>query len=116
MEMKHALCFRWSSLISDHPNLHYICSQHEQAAAMSADGYSRITGKVGVTIATSGPGVTNLLTGVCSAFYDSVPIFCITGQVSTFRMKGNTNVRQIGFQETVAVEIFKSVTKYAVQF
>lgn len=100
--------------IAQHPRIDYVCPQHEQAAAMAADGYARISGCLGVAIATSGPGATNLLTGVCSAYYDSVPVLFITGQVATFRMKGSTGVRQLGFQETDTVSIFRPVTKYAV--
>ncbi len=101
--------------ISKHPDIDYICPQHEQAGAMAADAYARVTGNIGAAIATSGPGATNLLSGVCSAYYDSVPVIYITGQVSTFRQKGDTGVRQIGFQETDTVPIFTPVTKYAVQ-
>jgi len=101
--------------IAKHPNIDYVCPQHEQAGAMAADGYARASGNLGAAIATSGPGATNLLTGVCSAYYDSVAVIYITGQVSTFRKKGDTGVRQIGFQETDTVPIFTSVTKYAVQ-
>lgn len=101
--------------IGDNPNVDYICTHHEQSAAMAADGYARTTGKLGVAISTSGPGATNLITGICCSFYDSVPVLVLTGQVSTFRMTGNTGVRQVGFQETPIVEICKSITKYAVQ-
>lgn len=96
-------------------NIDHVCTQHEQAAAMAADSYSRVTNNLGAAIGTSGPGATNMITGVCSAYYDSIPVIYITGQVSTFRMKGNTGVRQIGFQETDTIPIFKPVTKYAVQ-
>lgn len=89
-----------------------ICPQHEQAGAMAADGYARASGRIGVAVATSGPGATNLLTGVCGAYYDSVPLLLLTGQVATFRSCTGTGVRQIGFQETPTTEIFKSVTKY----
>lgn len=99
--------------IHDHPNLDYICTHHEQGAAMAADGYSRVTGNIGVAIATSGPGATNLITGICCSFYDSVPLLIITGQVSTFRMTGDTGVRQIGFQETPITSITKKITKYS---
>jgi acetolactate synthase-1/2/3 large subunit len=95
--------------------IHYICPQHEQAGAMAADAYSRVTGNLGAAIATSGPGATNLLTGVCCAYYDSVPVIYITGQVSTFRMKRDSGVRQLGFQETDTIDIYKPITKYAVQ-
>lgn len=92
----------------------YICNQHEQASAMAADGYARATGNIGCAIATSGPGATNLLTGCCSAYYDSVPVLFITGQVASFRLKKNLGVRQLGFQETDTIKIFGPVTKYAV--
>ena len=101
--------------ISDHPNLNCICTHHEQAAAIAADGYSRTTGNPAVAITTSGPGATNAITGICCSYYDSVPLIMITGQVSTFRMTGKTGVRQIGFQETPIVDIVKPVVKYAFQ-
>lgn len=101
--------------ISKTPGIKYICPQHEQAGAMAADAYSRTTGDLGVAITTSGPGATNMLTGVCCSFYDSIPALYITGQVSTFRSKGNIGIRQLGFQETDTVDIFKPVTKYAVK-
>lgn len=100
--------------VADHPRLRLACPHHEQAAAMAADGYARASGGIGVAITTSGPGATNLVTGACCSFYDSVPVLLITGQVSTFRSVGDTGVRQIGFQETPIVEIIRPVTKYAV--
>lgn len=93
----------------------YICSQHEQAGAMAADAYARVTGNLGAAIATSGPGATNMLTGVCCSFYDSIPVLYITGQVSTFRSKKNTGIRQMGFQETDVIAIVKPITKYTVR-
>lgn len=100
---------------SRHPKIHLVPTTHEQAAAMAADGYSRTSGGMGVAISTSGPGATNLLTGVCCSFYDSVPTLILTGQVATHRLKGDRGVRQIGFQETDVVGIFAPVTKFAVQ-
>jgi acetolactate synthase I/II/III large subunit len=100
--------------IAKKDGMNYICAQHEQAGAMAADAYSRVTGNLGAAIATSGPGAINMLTGVCGAYYDSVPVIYITGQVARFRMKGNLGVRQIGFQETDTIDIFRHVTKYAV--
>jgi acetolactate synthase I/II/III large subunit len=88
---------------------------HEQSAAMAADGYSRVSGQMGACIVTSGPGATNLLTGVCCSYYDSVPALMLTGQVATHRLKGERKVRQVGFQETDSVSIYSSVTKYAEQ-
>lgn len=93
----------------------YICPQHEQAAAMAADAYSRVTRNLGAAIATSGPGATNLLTGVACAYFDSIPVVYVTGQVATFRRRSDTGVRQLGFQETDVTDIFKPVTKYAVE-
>lgn len=100
--------------LNDARGVNYICPQHEQAGAMAADGYARASGGMGAAIATSGPGATNLITGICCAYYDSIPVIFITGQVSTFRLKNNLGVRQIGFQETDVVEISKSITKYSV--
>lgn len=98
--------------IAEHPDIEHVCPQHEQAGAMAADGYARATGNMGAAIATSGPGATNLITGICCSYYDSVPTIFITGQVTTFRFKGDTGVRQYGFQETDIVEMCRPVTKY----
>lgn len=92
----------------------YVCPLHEQAGAYAADGYARVTGGLGCAVATSGPGATNLITGIASSFYDSVPVLYLTGQVATFRAKGDTGVRQMGFQETEIVDICRTITKYAV--
>ena len=64
----------------DYP-VHHILTRHEQGAAHAADGYARASGRVGVAMATSGPGATNLVTGIATAMMDSSPIVCITGQV-----------------------------------
>ena len=101
--------------ISNHPEISHICNHHEQSSAMAADAYSRVTSNIGVAIATSGPGATNLITGLCCSYYDSVPVIAITGQVNTSRMVGDTGVRQVGFQETPIVQICNDITKYAVQ-
>lgn len=87
---------------------------NEQAAAFSACGYAQIALKSGVAYATSGPGATNLITGICNAYFDSIPTIFITGQVNTYEMKNELGVRQRGFQETDIISIIKSVTKYAV--
>ncbi len=96
------------------PGIDFIPVQHEQAGAMAADAYARLRGGLGVSMATSGPGATNLLTGVCCSYYDSVPTLIITGQVPTGHLRRDIASRQIGFQETDVVSIFESVTKYAV--
>jgi acetolactate synthase-1/2/3 large subunit len=69
-------------VLPDYP-IHHVLMRHEQAAAHAADGYARATGRVGVCIATSGPGATNLVTGLATAHMDSSPIVAITGQVAT---------------------------------
>ncbi len=93
--------------------LAYIQNYHEQASSFCADAYARASGNVGVAVATSGPGATNLITGIANAFFDSVPCLFITGQVSVHAMKTNPAVRQQGFQETDIVSIVQPVTKFA---
>src|ERR1700731_3358692 len=66
-----------------YPEIHHVLVRHEQGAAHMADGYARAGGGVGVAIATSGPGATNLVTGIATAMLDSIPMVCITGQVSS---------------------------------
>ncbi len=87
---------------------------HEQTAAMSADAYSRVSGEIGVAVSTSGPGATNLITGLCCSWFDSVPALFLTGQVNSQFTKGDLPIKQIGFQETDIVSMVKSVTKYSV--
>jgi len=87
---------------------------HEMAAAIAAEGYSRVSGNIGVAMATSGPGATNLITGIGSCFFDSIPCLFITGQVNTYEFKFDRPVRQVGFQETDIVNIVKSIVKDAV--
>ena len=91
--------------IAENKKTSFLCPQHEQTAAMAADGYFRVSGKLACAIATSGPGATNLVTGISSAYYDSIPMLIITGQVASFRSKRDTGVRQMGFQETEIVNI-----------
>jgi acetolactate synthase-1/2/3 large subunit len=91
-----------------------VCVQHEQAAAFAADAYARATQGLGVAFTTSGPGATNLITGICCSWFDSIPGLYITGQVNSSFTKGNLPVRQVGFQETDIVSIIKPITKYAV--
>lgn len=95
-------------------DIDYICMQHEQSTAMAADAYSRVSGKIGATLSTSGPGATNLFTGICTAYYDSVPALFLTGQVATFRLSKDLKVRQLGFQETNIVDMAKHITKYSI--
>ncbi|MEQ9560276.1 MAG: thiamine pyrophosphate-binding protein [Rhodospirillales bacterium] len=100
--------------IGERDDIDFICPHHEQAGAMAADAYARVSGNLGCAIATSGPGATNLVTGIACAWFDSVPVLYLTGQVARFRFKGDTGVRQMGFQETDIVSMVKPITKYAV--
>jgi acetolactate synthase-1/2/3 large subunit len=95
----------------------YVCVQHEQAAAMAADAVWRTTRDVGVTMATSGPGATNLITGIASSWFDSIPALHITGQVNDRESRAavGAEVRQAGFQETDIVSMVSTITKYAVK-
>ena len=101
--------------VSEIKGIKLICPHHEQSAAMAADAYSRVTGKIGVAISTSGPGATNLITGICGSYYDSIPLLIITGQVASFRLSNGLGIRQFGFQETPIVDLCSKITKYSVQ-
>ncbi len=89
----------------DTSGIRHVLTRHEGGAAHMADGYARITGKPGVCLGTSGPGATNMITGVATAFLDSSPVVCMTGQVST-KMMGND-----AFQESDTFDMMIPVTK-----
>lgn len=89
--------------------LHHVLVRHEQGATHAAQGYARATGKVGVAIATSGPGATNLVTGIADAQIDSTPMVCITGQVGKHLLGSDA------FQETDIIGISTPVTKWNYQ-
>ena len=90
----------------DAKDIQQILTTHEQNAAHAADGYARVTGKVGVCIATSGPGATNLVTGIATAFMDSIPVVAFTGQVDTGLLGKDS------FQETDILDVTMPVTKH----
>ncbi len=92
--------------LHDDKDIKFMLTRHEQAAAHMADGYARATGKVGVCVATSGPGATNLVTGLATAHLDSIPVVAITGQVAT-HLVGND-----AFQEADTTGITRPVTKH----
>ena len=96
--------------------LNCIFNHHEQACAIAAEGYARLTGKVAAVCVTSGPGGTNALTGVLGGWQDSIPMFIISGQVKRETTTWSTNIplRQLGDQEFQIVDCVKSMTKYAV--
>ena len=89
--------------------IRHILARHEQSAAHMADGYARASGKPGICMATSGPGATNLVTGIATAFADSSPVIAITGQVAT------PTIGKDAFQECDTVGIVTPITKYAFQ-
>jgi acetolactate synthase-1/2/3 large subunit len=92
--------------LTSYPSLHHVLVRHEQAAAHAADGYARATGKVGVCVATSGPGATNLVTGLATAFLDSTPLVAITGQVA------RPAIGRDAFQETDVLGMTQPITKH----
>ena len=92
--------------LPQYPQLRHILTRHEQGAAMAADGYARATGRVGVCIATSGPGATNLVTGLACAQMDSIPMVAITGQVP------RPSIGRDAFQETDVTGITLPITKH----
>ena len=98
-------------------NINYVAVAHEQAASMMADSYSRVGPNFSCTMATSGPGATNLITGIACSYFDSIPSLHITGQVNTYEQQSyhpsTKNVRQVGFQETDIVNIIKPITKFS---
>ncbi len=102
---------------SRNKKIKYISVGHEQSAAMMADAYSRIGPNFSCTMVTSGPGATNLLTGIGCSYFDSIPSLHICGQVNTYEQqssnKSTLNVRQVGFQETDIVSISKPITKFS---
>ena len=93
--------------------LRVVSVHHEQAAAFAADAVGRLTGIPGVAMATSGPGATNLLTGIGSCHFDSSPAVFLTGQVNRHEQKGDRKIRQLGFQETDIVSMAAPITKAA---
>ena len=94
--------------------IQYVSTMHEQAAGFAAEGYAKIKRIPGLSIVTSGPGATNLVTSIANCFYDSVPCIFIAGQINSKFLRPNKSIRQVGFQETDIVSIVKPVAKYAV--
>lgn len=92
--------------MTKYPKVHHVLVRHEQGATHMADGYARASGKVGVAIATSGPGATNMVTGIATAMMDSSPIVCITGQV------GSKAIGTDAFQETDVTGVTQPITKH----
>ncbi len=99
----------YDALVKYKDRIHHVLTRHEQNAAHAADGFARASGKVGVAMATSGPGATNLITGVATAMMDSIPMVCITGQV------GRESLGSDAFQETDILGAMIPLTKHSYQ-
>lgn len=99
----------YNSLYDYQSKIHHVLTRHEQGAVHAAQGYARVTGDVGVCVATSGPGATNLITGIADAMIDSTPLVCITGQVASPLLGTDA------FQETDVLGISMPITKWNVQ-
>ncbi|MFB0501299.1 MAG: biosynthetic-type acetolactate synthase large subunit [Candidatus Bathyarchaeia archaeon] len=97
------------------PEIRHILARHEQCAAHAADGYARASGRPGVCMATSGPGATNLVTGIANAYMDSSPIIAITGQVNAFAVNSSYLIGRDAFQEADIIGITTPVTKHNYQ-
>lgn len=100
--------------IDKHSSLKCIPCENEQGAAIAAEAYTRVSGKLGVAIATSGPGMINLMQGIACAYYDSIPTLFISGASPTSQLRRESKVRQMGFQEMDVVGITTPLTKYSV--
>jgi len=98
-----------------HPKIRHILARHEQCAAHAADGYARASGRPGVCFATSGPGATNLVTGIANAHLDSSPVIAVTGQVPIVGGKSTYMIGKDAFQEADIIGITTPITKYNTQ-
>lgn len=94
-------------------DVEFVCTLHEQAAAIAAEAYARVTNNLGVVLVTTGPGGTNALTGVAGAWLESTPCLIISGQVKRADLKGAQGVRQLGPQEVDVVSLATPITKYS---
>jgi acetolactate synthase-1/2/3 large subunit len=92
--------------------INYVCNLHEQASAIAAEAYAQYKNSPGVCLVTAGPGATNTITGVASAWLDSVPMIILSGQVQSGDIRGQRKVRQIGFQEIDIPSVVRPITKY----
>ena len=99
--------------ICNHTKIKCIAMHHEQAATMAAEADARVTGRMGVVHVTAGPGGTNTMTGLASAWADSIPMLIVSGQVTSFTTVRGRNLRQLGTNELDVVSMVRPVTKYA---
>jgi acetolactate synthase I/II/III large subunit len=106
-------CMHLVDALGRHPRLRFICNLHEQGTAIAVDAYAQVRG-FGAGLVTTGPGGTNAITGLAAAWMDSTPCIFVSGQVKRADLKGDSGLRQLGFQEIDIVSLVKSITKYAV--
>jgi len=99
--------------VGNHPQLRYICNFHEQASAIAAEAYARVTNGVGACLVTTGPGATNALSAIPGAWFDSIPVIVLSGQVRLPLIADYSRVRQLGPQEVNIIPMVQPVTKYA---
>lgn len=102
--------------VENNKDINYFCNYNEQATTYCAEGYARLKNRISACLVTTGPGSTNALSGVASAWVDSVPMVVISGQVKRELIADYSKLRQIGEQEINIVDMAKPVTKYATQF
>lgn len=95
-------------------DMRYVCNHHEQASAMAAEAYQRVTGNIGVALVTTGPAGTNAITGLMCAWNDSIPLFMLSGQANSKKLIGDSGLRQKGVHEADITRMVGPVTKYAV--
>ncbi len=100
--------------LAEYPDVGYVANLHEQASAIAAEAYARVTNGLGVCMVTAGPGATNAVTGVAGAWLDSTPVIFLSGQVKRADLKGSSGLRMFGVQEVDIVSIVRPITKYAV--
>ncbi len=118
-DVKHIFGFQGSAMLkildeAASLGINYIQNFNEQASGFAADAYARVNKKLGVAIATSGPGAVNLIGGIANAYQDSIPVLFITGQDYLTSLKNDNGARQNGFQDLDIVSAVKNLTKYAV--
>jgi len=99
--------------LKKHKKIEFIPGQSEQGSSLAADAYYRVSGKIGVTIGTSGPGILNFLQGMACSYFDSIPGLYIAGAPVIGQLRRNKNIRQIGFQEMEVQDMVRPICKYS---
>ena len=99
--------------VGRHPRMRYVCNYHEQASAIAAEACARVKNQIAVCLVTTGPGATNALSGIAGAWFDSIPVLVLSGQVRTALIADYQKLRQLGPQEVNIIPMAQTVTKYA---